>query len=166
MTATMSPFSEACYLLPSCSLDSLTEEGALFLSSRVALMDPWLNLGYSAEGLLRYLLRFDPALYRFEIVVAGESRGLVCVRYPWLRGPYLEMLAVLREGQGRGVGRDIVSWMTSQCAGRALNLWTLTSSSNSDARSFYRSVGFTEIASLPDLIRPRHEEILLRKMVE
>jgi diamine N-acetyltransferase len=166
MTATMSPFSEACYPLPSCTLHSLAEEGARFLSTRVALMDPWLTLGYSAEGLLRYLLRLDPALFRFEIVVAGESSGLVCVRYPWLRGPYLEMLAVLREGQGRGVGRDIVSWMMSQCAGRALNLWTLTSSSNSVALSFYRSVGFTEIASLPDLIRPRHDEILLRKIVE
>ncbi len=166
MTFMVAPFSETSYPLPSCSLGSLTENEAGPLSNQLAAMDPWLTLGYSAEGLLRYLLRPDPALYRFVVLVGPTAKGLVCVRYPWLRGPCLELLAVLDDHQRRGIGREIISWMQAQCSEAASNIWTLTSSFNAGARSFYRSLGFSEIAALPDLISSGSDEILLRKMVE
>ena len=163
MTFSLSPFSEASYRLLSCSLSSLTENEGGLLSHRLASMDPWLTLGYSAEGLLRYLLRPDPALYRFAIFVGPTATGLVCLRYPWLRGPCLELLAVLDGQQRRGIGREIMSWLQAQCRGTAPNIWALTSSFNAGARSFYRSLGFSEIVSLPALVRAGYDEILLRK---
>ena len=166
MSTSISPFSERCYELPSCSLYALTENEAGPLSSQLAAMDPWLTLGYRAEGLLHYLLRPDPALYRFAVFVSQTPGGVVCVRYPWLRGPCLELLAVLDDRQKRGVGRDIVAWMMAQCPRTARNIWTLASSFNSGARSFYRTLGFTEIASLPNLTSPQYDEILLRKTWE
>ncbi len=42
----------------------------------------------------------------------------------------------------------------------------LTSSFNAGARSFYRSLGFSELVSLPDLISSGSDEILLRKTLE
>jgi diamine N-acetyltransferase len=166
MTCSIAPFSEASYQLPSCFLTSLTESEAGLLSSRLATMEPWRSLGYSAEGLLHYLLRPDPALYRFVIFVGPSAKGLVCVRYPWLRGPCLELLAVLDDQQKRGIGHEIMAWIQTQCPKAAPNIWTLTSSFNSGARSFYRSLGFHEIASLPDLVRSGYDEILLRKTLE
>jgi diamine N-acetyltransferase len=163
MTSNISPFSDRSYQLPSCSLHALTEDEAGPFSNRLAAMDPWLTLGYSVEGLLHYLLRPDPALYRLAVFVDQTPGGLVCVRYPWLRGPYLELLAVLDGWQGRGIGREIVAWMETQCPSTAPNLWALASSFNAAARSFYRALGFTEIASLPNLVRFRYDEILLRK---
>lgn len=166
MTSSRSPFSEAFYQLPSCSLNSLRENDARPLSNELAAMDPWLTLGYSAELLLHYLLRPDPALQRFVILVGPMVKGLVCVRYPWLRGPCLELLAVLHDQQRRGIGREIMSWIQTQCPRATPNLWTLTSSFNAGARSFYRSLGFHEIASLPGLTRLGYDEILLRKTLE
>ena len=166
MTFGMPPFSETSYPLPSCSLSSLTEDEAGFLSNQLAAMDPWLTLGYSTEGLLHYLLRPDPALYRFGIFVGPTANGFVCVRYPWLRGPCLELLAVLNDQQRRGIGREIVSWIQTECPKAASNIWTLTSSFNRGARSFYQSLGFSEVVSLPDLISSDSEEIHLRKMLE
>jgi diamine N-acetyltransferase len=166
MTSCSSPFSEASYQLSSCSLNSLTERAAELLSEQLATMDPWLSLGYSADGLFRYLLRPDPALYRFVIFVGPTISGLVSVRYPWLRGPYLELLAVLDEHKRRGIGREIISWIQMQCPRTAPNIWTLTSSFNAGARSFYRSLGFSEMVTLPDLISSGFDEILLRKMLE
>jgi GNAT superfamily N-acetyltransferase len=166
MSFISAPFSETSYRLPSCSLASLTENEAGFLSTRLAAIDPWLTLGYSAEGLSHYLLRPDPALYRFAVFVGPEAKGLVCVRYPWLRGPCLELLAVFNDQQRRGLGREIMSWMQAQCPRTAPNIWTLTSSFNSGARLFYRSLGFSEIVPLPDLTSSGSDEILLRKILE
>lgn len=163
MTSQLLPFSETSYQLGSCFLVSLTENEARFLSSRLAAMDPWRSLGYSAEGLRHYLLRPDPALFRFIILVGSTAKGLVCVRYPWLRGPCLELLAVLADQQRRGIGREVMSWIERQCPRTAPNVWTLTSSFNAGARSFYRSLGFHETASLPDFIRAGYDELLLRK---
>lgn len=161
MPLSLSPFSESSYQLPSCSLTTLTESEAGLLSSRLGSMDPWLSLGYSAEGLQHYLLRPDPALYRFAIYVGPVMSGLICVRYPWLRGPYLELLAVFEEQQGRGLGREVISWLQMQCPRTEPNIWTLTSSFNERAQLFYRSLGFSEIVALPDLVSLGSDEILL-----
>jgi diamine N-acetyltransferase len=166
MTFCLPPFSESSYPLPSCSLTTLTENEAGLLSNRLASMDPWFSLGYSAGGLLHYLLRPDPALYRFVIFVGPKVSGLVCVRYPWLRGPCLELLAVLADQKRRGIGREVMSWIQTQCPRTAPNIWTLTSSFNAGARSFYRSLGFSEVVALPDLISSGSDELLLRKIVE
>ena len=166
MTSVLPPFSEPSYRLPSCSLITLTENEAGPLSEQLPAMDPWLSLGYSASGLLRYMLRSDPALYRFVITIGPAMGGLVCVRYPWLRGPCLELIAVLDQYRGQGIGREVVSWIQMQCPLVAPNIWTLTSSFNTAARSFYRSLGFSEMVSLPNLISPDSDEILMRKKLK
>lgn len=166
MTHLMPPFSAESYRLSSCTLISLTANEAEPLSAQLATMNPWFSLGYNAEGLLRYLLRPDPALYRFAVRVGATAQGLVCVRYPWLRGPCLELLAVLAGQQRRGLGGEVMSWLQAQCPRTAPNIWTLTSSFNTGARAFYRSHGFTEVVSLPNLITSGSDEILLRKELQ
>lgn len=165
MMTRQAPFAEIEYLLPSCTLRPLAEEDARTASGVLAMMTPWLDLGYSREGLLRYLLRADPALSRYGIAVSGEAGGVVCVRFPWLRGPYLEMLAVFPAGQGRGIGGEIIRWMEDECGASSGNVWALTSSFNRAAREFYRKAGFTELAPIPNLVSAGFDEILLRKEI-
>jgi len=84
------PFSESHYELTACIVQQLVSEDVAPISSALAVMEPWRTLGYRADGLARYLLRSDPALSRYLVRVSHEIAGLVCVRYPWLLGPYLE----------------------------------------------------------------------------
>lgn len=127
------------------------------LAEACAAIDPWKSLGFGARTLEAYLLRDDPALERF---VLGEQDGLMTLRRPWLRGSFLEMLAVLPDRQGRGLGRAAVE--RAKAVDRSPNLWTTVSAFNGPARRFYRVVGFVEVASLPGLIAPGLDEVLLR----
>jgi GNAT superfamily N-acetyltransferase len=126
-------------------------------------MDPWRTLGSTATGLIHYLDGDDPALKRFAVQVDAETIGVVCVRFPWLRGPYLELLAVFPSAQGQGVGKAILAWMEEEARFTIKNLWTVVSESNVRARYFYREAQFIEVASLPDLVAKGCNEILLRK---
>jgi ribosomal protein S18 acetylase RimI-like enzyme len=119
-------------------------------------MDPWLRLGYSPSMLAFYFDRPDPALTRMVL----PGRGLIALRAPWLRGPYVELLAVLPEAQGQGVGRMLLDWAWSRGGD---NLWACVSDFNTAARAFYVRMGFAEIAPLPGLATEGETEILLRK---
>jgi diamine N-acetyltransferase len=160
------PFSSGSYAMTSCTLRRVGEQDVPTLSGRMASMDPWMTLGYSREGLSRYLLRDDPALGRFVVDRAGEMAGLLCIRHPWLRGPYIEVLAVFERYQRSGTATEILRWVEDQARPVSPNLWTLVSAFNSGARMFYRRCGFLEVAPIPQLIQPGLDEILLRKILQ
>lgn len=152
--------------LKSCILVPLEFCNCEDIAKVIAAMEPWRSLGYNVDVLARYMKRPDPALNRFGVLVAGEMAGAFCVRFPWLLGPFLELMAVFERFQGRGVGREIMKWVEAQAVGTSRNLWTSASSFNTRARSFYGRLGFTEVAVLPDLVKNGYEEILLRKRLD
>jgi GNAT superfamily N-acetyltransferase len=128
----------------------------------MASMDPWRRLGYGVSALQRYLVTDSPALVRHEIAVEGECAGVVAVRAPWLRGPYLELLAVLPAHQGRGIGAAVLRWLEAEAA-PARNLWVMVSAFNEGARRFYARHGFVEVGAVPGLVREGFDEVLMRK---
>lgn len=132
------------------------------LGRSLAAMDPWLQLGSTVSALTDYLERDDPALLRQALLQGGELAGVIAVRAPWLRGPFIELLAVLPSFQRRGVGRQAVAWLVSRAL-PAKNLWASVSDFNLPARAFWRHHGFEEVAPLPDLVRQGATEILLRR---
>lgn len=140
----------------------MEDQNARSISKTLACMDPWLRLGYTERGMFLYLIRPDPSLNRYAVVAPQETAGVVCVRYPWLRGPYIELLAVFPPHQGLGMGREILVWMKKEFCGVSGNIWTTASSFNAPALSFYKNTGFTEIAQLPDLVADGFSEILLQ----
>ena len=93
--------------------------------------------------------------------VAGLA-GAMTVRWPWLHGPYLELLAVLPEAQGRGLGGALLGWLIAQVPS-SRNLWVAVSAFNTGARRFYARHGFVEVGTVPGLVRDGFDEILLRK---
>lgn len=156
------PFAVGVHELGIGRLAPLDRSAAGLLAERLVAMDPWRRLGYQPDRLQRYLNGDSPALARFRLDCEGELAGVVAVRSPWLHGPYLELLAVLPEHQGRGLGGAVLRWVEAE-AGTSHNLWVAVSSFNAAARSFYARHGFSEIGAVPGLVRDGCDEILLRK---
>lgn len=160
------PFELSTVALGNCVLTKdLSENDAAGLGTLLAAMEPWLTLGVSSQGLAAYLRREDPALARYTVRLAesDELAGVVCVRYPWLRGPYIELLGLSDSHQGKGVGRRILEWVESEVRHEARNLWVVTSAFNHRAQEFYRRHGFYEIGPLKGLVNRDCDEILFRK---
>lgn len=158
------PFPEQA--LSGARLRAPTAQDARRLADGCAAMDPYRRLGYSSATLERYLCRVDPTLYRLVIDVDGEAAGVMALRFPWLRGPFLEMLAILPAAQGRGLGRQALDWAIHRSAAVAANLWTTVSDFNDGALRFYRRLGFVEVGPLADLVTEGAGEILMRRRID
>jgi len=165
MKAAPAPFSKKDYALKSCALLPLNRKNAVEMASALARMDLWKKIGYPAKALEKHLLAPDKGLKRFRVECAGKTAGIICVRYPWLRGSYLDLLGIFANFQGQGLGRELIAWMEEQTSPACKNIWALVSSFNSSAREFYRKQGFIETGTLRDLVKPGYDEILIRKII-
>lgn len=134
------------------------------LGAQIAAMPPWSVMDYPADALARFLATRDDGASRYLVEIAGQPSGAVSVRSPWLKGPYLELLALLPHAQGCGIGGRILAWFEAEgIGGGARNLWVCASSFNARAIDFYERHGFRQAATLPSLVAAGYEEILLRK---
>lgn len=157
-------FGKAKENLDNCQLSTpLTTDQALAIAEMLAVSEPWLSLKFSVTALTNYLMRDDPALHRYAITVDEKPAGVICVRYPWLRGPYIELFGVSPTQRGKGIGKQVLAWAEVEASREAKNLWVLTSSFNHQALNFYQSHGFYPIGPIQGLVTPEHDEILLRK---
>ncbi|NLH50436.1 MAG: GNAT family N-acetyltransferase [Myxococcales bacterium] len=144
-------------------LREFAPDDAGYLAIRLSAMDPWKTLGSEPAGLENYLRRPDAALRRFTVEIDDRPCAVLAVRYPWLRGSFLEILAVSEGWHGQGIGGALLAWLEKQAARLAPNLWVTVSSFNEPALAFYRARGYADAAVLPGLLRPEFDEILLRK---
>jgi len=127
-------------------------------------MPPWSVTGTSAEAITRYLAAEGDGARRYVIDIGGAPAGAAALRYPWLKGPYLELLALLPKHQGQGIGTAFLRWFEEEARRHeARNLWVCASRFNAGALAFYRRHGFADTAALPDLVASGFDEILLRK---
>jgi ribosomal protein S18 acetylase RimI-like enzyme len=129
-------------------------------------IEPWRGLGYSAAPLGRYLARM--AKEREVWVARGAGRGasplgLVVVQDGFLLGGFVSLLAIRPEATGQGVGRGLMEHVEARVFARRPWLFTSCDSDNKRALSFYRKLGFQRVGRLPDLIKPKRVELLLRK---
>jgi GNAT superfamily N-acetyltransferase len=166
MTDLHNPFHVPAKDLSGCTLLPLDPDAAGVIAGRLVSMNPWMRLGYRESGLLSYLTRTDPALARYLISGDRDLAGVLCIRYPWLRGPSLELIAVLDGFQGKGLGSAILEWMEKEARGVCSNLWTTVSSFNHRAAAFYQRHGFREVTILEDFLKQGEDETLLRKRIE
>ncbi len=164
MTTTQAAFTSPLETLSHCQLSCPpTPEQALTLAMLLAASDPWLTLNISATALEKYLLRDDPALRRYVVQVGSDVVGVMCVRYPWLRGPYIELLGIGANYRGLGIGKELLAWAEAQARRGSKNLWVVTSAFNHNALRFYQQQGFKQVGVIPALVCPDYDEILLRK---
>jgi diamine N-acetyltransferase len=157
-------FSKTLEELEGCRLlMPLTEEQALAVAEMLSTSEPWMSLKFSATSLTNYLMRDDAALRRYVVSVDGNLAGVICVRHPWLRGPYIELLGVFPDYRGKGLGKQVLAWVETEARRESKNLWVLTSSFNHQALNFYQGLGFYPIGPIQGLVSPEYDEILLRK---
>jgi len=167
MSVSSRPFKPGSHRLGLCTLISPPSAAeAETLGTLLAEMEPWRTLGSTPAGLAAYLCREDPALRRYAVRVDQAVAGAVCVRWPWLRGPYLELLGLAKDCQGRGIGAEILAWVEAEARKSSSNLWVVASSFNRRALDFYRRQGFNDIGLLESLVRPGYDEVLLRKRLD
>ena len=101
---------------------------------------------------------------RYLVEIGGEPAGAVSVRYPWLKGPYLELLAILPAYQAASHRQRHSHWFEREAIRLAArNLFVCTSSFNTRALGFYGRHGFRLAATLHGLVAEGYDEILLRK---
>ena len=100
---TSSPFSGPTNELGGARLVALEARDCAQLAEAIAAMPPWSVMNYPADALARFLASSDGGVLRYLVEIGGEPAGAVSVRYPWLKGPYLELLAILPAYQGAGV---------------------------------------------------------------
>ncbi|HYN79355.1 MAG TPA: GNAT family N-acetyltransferase [Lamprocystis sp. (in: g-proteobacteria)] len=148
------------------AVEALDAGDARTLAAVLAGIDPWLTLGTSAESLARGLQSTHPDVTRYLAVRDGVTQGLVGIRYPWLRGAYIELFAVLPTAQGQGVGRAALAFIEHNFRGRTANLWLLVSGFNARARCFYERNGFRPIGVIADLLAAGEDEVLMRKVID
>jgi diamine N-acetyltransferase len=147
------------------AVPALAPDQAERIARTLAGMDPWRTLGYAPEALAGTLGAVHPDLTRYLAQRDGETLGLATIRYPWLRGAYVELFAVLPGAQGQGVGGALLRLVEAAYQGRTGNLWLLVSGFNTGARGFYERRGFRAIGLIEDLLAPGQDEVLMRKVL-
>ncbi|BAQ17002.1 GNAT family N-acetyltransferase [Methyloceanibacter caenitepidi] len=145
---------------------SITDDARRTLASALAAMSPWSTLAIPEEALNRFLAGGDEGTRHYAITVGGATAGVACTRFPWLKGPYVELLAVLPDHQGHGLGTKALAFVEAEAkrAG-ARNVWVCASEFNNPARRFYERRGFVEVGTLPGLVAEGFAEMLLRKVL-
>jgi diamine N-acetyltransferase len=145
-------------------LVALVPESCPGLAAKIAAIEPWSAMNYSAEALARFLATPDSGAARYLIEVEGAAAGAMSVRSPWLKGPYLELLALLPPFQRRGLGATLMAWFEREALTHgARKLWVCASSFNGGALRFYGRHGFAPAAALQGLVAEGYDEVLLRK---
>lgn len=153
------------YELDGFDLVPLQEGDAELIASQMVNMEPWRTLNYAVAPLKAYLAAPDPSLQRYAVWADNAVCGVIAVRYPWLRGAYLELIGVFPDRQQRGLGRALLAWLERETEARAANLWVLVSSFNHAAKRFYLRRGFHEIGAIDALVSAQSTELLLRKVL-
>ena len=149
---------------PEITLRLLEQADAAALGDPLAGMEPWLRLGRTPQQMTGFLAASDGNKRCFTMQHRGEPAGVIAVRFPWLSGPYLNLLAVLPDFQGKGIGRAALEWFEGEAAlVGARNGFLCVSAFNAPAIAFYRRNGYAQAALLDDLITDGLDEILMRK---
>lgn len=160
----LSPSSAVAIELGAARLEPLAQASCAGLAAAIVAMEPWSVMHYPAEKLAAFLASPDQAVSRYQVSVGDRAAGVVSVRSPWLKGPYLELLALLPHAQNRKIGARIMAWFEEVALDQgARNLWVCASSFNERALRFYARHGFQPVATLPGLVADGYDEVLLRK---
>jgi diamine N-acetyltransferase len=145
-------------------MEPLPIEEAERLAAAFAAIDPWATYAYPASALATYLGGHEPGAPRFLLTFGGAIAGAMGLRLAWLRGPYIQFLALLPDFQRRGFGSAVLAWVEQETRNaNERNLWVAASAINTDAIRLYERHGFRDVAWLDSLVCDGRSEILMRK---
>lgn len=160
----MTAFECTSYDLGPISLQPIPAEDADKLGDALAAIPPWSVIGYEGRQMANALKREEPSVKQFEVLAGTALAGVIVIQDPFMHGPYLKLLAVLPDFQGRHLGESLLQWMESEARkAKARQLWVCVSTFNTRARAFYERFGFEAVATIDKLATDSSDEIFMRK---
>lgn len=161
---TDAPFARRRHALGPVDLVPLGPEAIPALAAGVAALDPWKRIGVAPEAWATRMAKTTPGGHRFVLEREGAAVGYLSIRHPFMRGPYLETIAVFAEARGHGIARAVIDWMAAEAAKDGeRELWLCVTEWNAPARAAYAALGFVEVAPLADLVAEGQSEIFMRR---
>ena len=142
----------------------------------VPLLSAWLVklplMQRYGQTLERASTHFKIALERGDWLLTADGESPAC-GFAWVmprgtfgRSPYLRLIGVRLEMEGRGIGARLLDAMERKAADIADDLFLLVSDFNVDAQRFYQRRGYEQIGALPDYVLPEVSELLFRKCLK
>lgn len=156
------PFSQPRYTLGDLEIGPLGGDVSA-IAARLAGIDPWARVGRPAAAFERLMTRESPGAHRFALRRDGRPIGYLSLRWPFMRGAYIETIGIFPEAQGQGLAARIVAWIGAEVALEAANIWLSVTEWNTPARAAYAALGFVEIGPIPDLVVVGQTELFMRK---
>jgi ribosomal protein S18 acetylase RimI-like enzyme len=129
----------------------------------MATSEPWLTLGRTFEESLALIE--DPTREVFVAHADGAFRGFVIVIPRTPLGGYIQIVAVVAEARGSGVGSQLLDFAEARIFGESANALLCVSGFNTRARALYERRGYVAVGALPDFLVRGHDEILMRKSI-
>lgn len=151
--------------LCNCTLRPIDQALAEKLAPALTAIDPWATLKFQTSRFVTFLTNEDPALRRYAAFVDDKLAGIICIRQPWLLGPYLNLLAVLPEFQGMRLGHEMLCWFETHVTSVERWFWIVCSTFNTRAYDFYKAHGYEAAATLTQLISDSSDDFLMRKRI-
>jgi [ribosomal protein S18]-alanine N-acetyltransferase len=125
--------------------------------------DPWKRLGYTKDDWNRIFCPVPQNRDSYVIEMDGHVAGIAIIKQKFLLGDYLELLGIAPWARGRGLAGKMLEDIQGKVFGRTKNLFACVSDFNTEARKFYKKMGFQEIGPMPNFLIPGSAEMLLRK---
>jgi len=118
-------------------------------SAIVAVSEPWKTLRERID-FSKYMALNQAYVYLKE----GEPAGFIIFTPDpvFARGGYIRAVAVDPVMRRHGIGEKLLAFAETVIARRSPNAYLCVSSFNRRGQMFYRSLGYTRVGSLPDLI--------------
>lgn len=129
----------------------------------IVSIEPWLSLGYKSGPIGRYLGRMAKAQAVLVAVEGKRVLGIAVCQPDFLLGQFIALLAVCPDTAGKGIGRALVARLERTTFAKRRWLYVSSDDQNLPAAKFYRRLGFSRLARIPDLVCPGRTEILWRK---
>ena len=160
----MNAFELTAHDLGELALRPLSADNAQKLGEALGAIPPWSLIGYPADRLGEWLRREQPSMKKFEVLAGAGLAGVIVIQDPFLHGPYLKLIAIFPEFQGKNLGLSLLRWMESEARRiEARQLWLCVSTFNTRARAFYERFGFEPVSVLDKLASDASDELLMRK---
>jgi ribosomal protein S18 acetylase RimI-like enzyme len=160
----MNAFELTAHDLGNLSLRPLLAEHAQKLGEALAAIPPWSIIGFPAGRFVDALRREQPTVKKFVVLAGARLAGAIIIQDPFLHGPYLKLLAIYPEFQGKNLGLGLLRWMESEARRtEARQLWLCVTTFNTRARTFYERFGFEPVSVLDKLASDASDELLMRK---
>jgi ribosomal protein S18 acetylase RimI-like enzyme len=115
----------------------------------VALSEPWKTLRESIDFSKSFA--FDGS---YVCLHEGKIAGFIIFTPEpvFARGGYIRAVAVAPAMRRQGIGKKLLAFAEAIIARRSPNAYLCVSSFNRRGQMFYRSLGYTRVGRLPDLI--------------